>query len=196
MTYDILSVKLYMPLFQWVLVKNNSIIFTEGLTQIFKIYDLKGKITGEIKAPVPEPQLVTNKDLENWKKRTKNRYRRDKSWFNEFGRVVYKYDKSVHKKKPNINTISYTPGSNLLIAGIWNSEKNSRPYWLIDLEDHTIKNGEITDPIYYFTISEHFIFAGSRDEEDNPLILCIKRKGTEAEDLARLTIDINNINRE
>jgi hypothetical protein len=157
---------------------------------------MKGKITGEIKTPVPEPQLVTDKDLEKWKQRTKNRYRRDKSWFNEFGRVVYKYNKSVHKKKPNINGISYTPGSNLLIEGLWNHEKNSRPYWLIDMEGHTIKTVEITEPIYYFTISEHFIFARSRDEDDNPLILYINRKGTEAEDLDLLTLNIKNIRSE
>lgn len=173
------------PLFQWILLKNNSIIFTEGLTQVFKIYDMTGKITGEIKTPVPEPQLVTDKDLENWRQVRKNRPG-DQSWFNKFGRVVYKYDKSVHKKKPNISEISYTPGRNLLIVGIWNSEKRARPYWLIDLEGNTVKTVEIGDPIHYLTISTHFIFAWSADEDDNPLVLCFKRKGNEAEDLTRL----------
>jgi hypothetical protein len=174
------------PLFDWVLLKNNSIIFTEGLSDVFKIYDMKGKITGEIKTPVPAPQSVAAADLDNWRQNTKSRII-DKSWFNEFGKVIYKYDKSIHEKKPNIRGISYTPGSNLLIAGLWNSEKKTRPYWLIDLEGNTVKTVEIADPIYNFTISEHFIFARSRDEDDNPLVLCIKRKGTEAEDLARLT---------
>jgi hypothetical protein len=176
----------YTPLFQWVLLKNNSIVFTEGLTQLFKIYDMKGKITGEIKPPVPQPQLVTDKDLEDWRQRTKNRFRRDEAWFNEFGRVVYKYDKSVHKMKPNINSISSTPGSNLLIAGLWNLEKNSRPYWLMDLQGNAIKTIEITAPIYSLMISEHFIFAKFSDEDGNTLILCFKRTGTEADDLARV----------
>lgn len=177
----------YAPLFQWALLKNDSIVFTEGLTQVFKIYDMKGKITGEIKTPVPEPQLVTDKDLENWRQRTKNRFRRNESWFNEFGRVVYKYDKSVHKKKANISAISSTPDGNLLIAGIWNPGKKSSPYWLINLEGHTVKNFEMSDSIYILSISSHFIFAWSSDEDDNPLILCFKRKGTEVEDLTRLT---------
>jgi len=54
-------------------------------------------------------------------------------------------------------------------------------------EGNTVKNVEIADPINYLTISEHFIFAWSTDEDDNPFVLCIKRKGTEAEDLTRVT---------
>jgi hypothetical protein len=176
----------YVPLFMWVLLKNNSIIFTEGLTQEFKIYDMKGKITGEIKTPAPAPQPVTAADLDNWRQNVKSSIR-DKSWLNEFGKVIYKYKESIHQKKPNIRNVSLTPGNNLLIVGIWNSQKESRPYWLINLEGNTIKTVEIADPIYSLTISKHFIFAGSSDEDDNPLILCFKRKGTEAEDLARVT---------
>ena len=55
------------------------------------------------------------------------------------------------------------------------------------------KTLEIADPINYLTISTYFIFAWSRDEDDNPLVLCIKRKGTEAEDLARLSMESKNI---
>jgi hypothetical protein len=174
------------PLFVWVLLKNDSIIFTEGLSDVFKIYDMKGKITGEIKTPVPAPQTVTAADLDNWRQKLKSRVR-DKSWFNEFGKVIYKYKESIHRKKSNIGSVSLTPNNNLLIIGAINPGKQARPYWLIDLEGNTIKTVEIADPINYLTISTHFIFAWSRDEDDNPLILCFKRKGTEAEDLARLS---------
>jgi hypothetical protein len=63
----------------------------------------------------------------------------------------------------------------------------------MDPEGNTFKNVEITSPIYYLTISEHFIFAGSSDEDNNPLILCIKRTGAEAEDLARLSTNFKNL---
>lgn len=175
------------PSFIWVLLKNNSIIFTEGLTQVFKVYDMKGKITGQIKTPLPAPQPVTAADLDNWRQDIKSRVR-DKSWFNEFGKVIYKYKESIHQKKTNLDNVSLTPDNNLLIVGIENPQKKSRPYWLITLEGNTIKNVEIADPINYLTISTHFIFAWFTDEDDNPLVLCIKRKGTEAEDLTRAVL--------
>jgi hypothetical protein len=175
----------YEPSFIWVLLKNNSIIFTEALTQEFKIYDMTGKITGEIKTPVPAPLPVTTADLDYWRQDIKSRIK-DKSWFNTFGKVIYKYKESIHRKKPNIGSVSLTPDNNLLIIGVRNPGKLSRPYWLIDLEGNTIKTVEIGEPIHYLTISKHFIFAWSTDEDDNTLVLCFKRKGTEAEDLARL----------
>jgi hypothetical protein len=175
----------HVPAFIWVLLKNNSIIFTEGLTQSFKIYDMKGKITGEIKTPLPAPQPVTTADLETWRQGLKSRVR-DKSWFNEFGKVIYKYKESIHRKKSNIGSLSLTPNNNLLIIGVRNPGKQANPYWLIDLDGKIIKAVEIADPIDYLTISTHFIFAWFTDEDDNPLVLCYKRKGTEAEDLARV----------
>jgi hypothetical protein len=183
------------PLFQWVLLKNNSIIFTEGLTQEFKIYDMNGKITGEIKTPLPAPQPVTAADLDNWRQDLKSRIR-DKGWLNEFGKVMYKYKESIHQKKPNIGSVSLTPNNNLLIIGVRNPGKQTRPYWLIDQKGNTIKTVEITDPIDYLTISTHFIFAWYTDEDDNPFALCIKRKGTEAEDLARVPTNFKNIRSE
>jgi hypothetical protein len=174
------------PSFICVLLKNNSIIFTEGLTQVFKIYDMNGKITGEIKTPLPAPLPVTPADLDYWRQDIKSRIS-DKSWFNEFGKVIYKYKESIHRKKSNIGSVSLTPNNNLLIIGVRNPEKHARHYWLIDLEGKIIKTVEIADPINYLTISEHFIFAWSTDEDDNPFVLCIKRKGTEAEDLTRVT---------
>jgi hypothetical protein len=185
----------HVPSFIWVLLKNNSIIFTEGLTQEFKIYDMKGKITGEIKTPLPAPQPVTAADLDDWRQNLKSGIR-NKGWLNVFGKVMDKYKESIHRKKTNLGNVYLTPGNNLLIVGIWNPEKKSRSYRLVNLEGNTIKTIEIADPIYSLTISEHFIFARYRDEDENPFVLCIKRKGTEAEDLARVTMHIKNINSE
>lgn len=185
----------HVPSFIWVFLKNNSIIFTEGLTQVFKIYDMNGKITGEIKTPLPAPQPVTSADLDTWRQDLKSRVR-DKSWFNEFGKVIYKYKESIHQKKLNLGNVSLTPGNNLLIVGIENPEKKSKPYWLIDQKGNTIKSVEIADPISYLAFSTHFIFTWSTDEDDNPLVLCIQRKGTETEDLARVATNFKNIRSE
>ena len=182
----------HVPSFIWALLKNNSIIFTEGLSDIFKIYDITGKLTGEIKTPVPTPQPVTAADLDNWRQDIKSRII-DKSWFNRFGKVIYKYKESIHRKKPNIGSVSLTPNNNLLIIGVRDPGKHLIPYWLIDMKGNTVKTVEIADPINYLTISTHFIFAWYTDDDDNPLVLCIKRKGTEAEGLTRVDKFDNNI---
>ena len=171
------------PSFCWTLLKDNSIVFSEGLSNVFKIYDGSGKITGEIKTPLPEPQPVTPEDLEKWKINFIENFR-DKDWFNRFGKVINKYKKSIHEKKPNLNGISATPGGNLLAVGRWDSQKNTQSYRLMDLKGAVIKNMEING--YGLKISEHFVFCIAGDEDENTLVLCLKRKGNEAEDLARL----------
>jgi hypothetical protein len=177
----------YVPLFQWIYLKNGSFIFTEGLSRIFQVYDLRGNLIGEIKTPVPGPQPVSENDLENWRERIKNNIR-DKEWFHRFGKVIYKYRESVYMKKPNISGLSLTPAGNLLIGGPWNDRETRKPYWLVDMKGNTINNIEIAAPLLYLEFSPHFIFAGARDEDDNTVILCMKRQGTEAEDLVRLRV--------
>ncbi len=173
----------FVPLFNWARLKDGSIVFTEGLSSVLKVYDSNGKITGEIKTPLPEPQPVTPEDLEKWKKNYGDSIR-NKVWFRRFGKVLDKYKKSIHNKKPNIWAITLTPGNNLLIAGGLNSSIKGNQFWLIDLSGRTLKKIEING--YDLRISEHFVFIKFKDEDDNLLVFCMKRKGKEAEDLGRL----------
>jgi len=168
---------------KWVRLKDGSIVFTEGLSSVLKVYDSNGKITGEIKIPLPEPQPVTPEDLEKWKKNYEDGIR-NKVWFRRFGKVLDKYKKSIYEKKPNIGAISLTPGNNLLIASGLNASIKGNQFWLIDLSGRTLKKIEING--YNLRISEHFVFIKFRDEDDNLLVFCMKRKGKEAEDLDRL----------
>jgi len=173
----------FSPAFIWTLLKDNSIVFTEGLSNAFNVFDMSGKIVGEIKTPLPEPRPVTTEDLEKWKKNYIDNFR-DKRWFNENGTVIKKYTKSVHEKKPNTYGMSLTPGNHLLIAGSRDSSSKGNPYWLTDLKGNTVKKVEING--YGLEISDHFVFAYIYDEDENTLILCLKRKGNEPDDLARL----------
>jgi len=175
----------YVPLFQWILLKNNTVVFTEGLKNSLDIYNFKGKICGQIKTPLPKPQPVTTKDLENWKEFKKNRL--DKNWFNRFGKVIYKYTNSIYEFKPNLEELSSTPANHLFIEGIMNESSQLTPYWLLNTKGEILKKIEISSPIYKLKISEHFIFASTRDEDENLMILCFKRKGSEAEDLEQVS---------
>lgn len=173
----------FLPRFIWTLLKDNSIVFTDGLSRVFRVYDTAGKIIGEIKSPLPEPQPVTVEDLEKWKKNFIDNFR-DKRWLNEYGSVIKKYKKSIYEKKPNTYGISVTPGNHLLIAGSRDSSNKGNPYWLTDLKGSAIKHIEING--YGLKISNHFIFLYIYDEDENTLVLCLKRKGNEPDDLARL----------
>lgn len=173
----------FVPRFIWTFLKDNSIVFTEGLSNVFKTYDAAGKIFGEIKSPLPEPQPVTVEDLEKWKKSFIDNFR-DKRWLNEYGTVIKKYKKSIYEKKTNTYGISITPGNHLLIAGSRDSSNKGNPYWLTDIKGSTIKNIEING--YGLKISDHFIFVYFYDEDENTLVLCLKRKGKEPDDLVRL----------
>ncbi len=173
----------FIPVFEWVLLRNNSIVFTEGLSYVFSIYDFNGKVIGEIKTPLPDPQPVTREELENWRQNLKANFI-DKTWFNRFGGVIDKYKESIYKKKPNMKSISLTPGNHLLIEGVGDSEKETRPYWLTDLNGNTIKKIDING--FDLKISDHFILFKFVDEEENELVFCMKRKGKETEDLERL----------
>ena len=175
----------HIPGFIWLLLKNNTIAFTEGLSNELKLYDLNGKSSGEIQLPLPPPRPVIAKDLDEWREEIKNRP--DKEWFNRFGKVIYKYTQSLYSHKSSIGSISLTPGNQFLVAGLQDKAMKTCPYWLLDMNGKTVKQVTIGPPVYSVKMTRHFIFSFSEDEDENPALLCIPRKGTEVEDLERLS---------
>ncbi len=173
----------FTPVFLWCPFKNNTVIFTDGLSTKLKVYDYKGKLIKEIDTPLSEPERVTKNDLDEWREERKRGFR-DKAWYNRFGRVIEKYKKSIYEKRPNLGRISLTPDGNIFISGLWDDEDQKINYWLLD------ENGKIVAKIRTefsaLEISKHFIFYRTTDEEENILINCLKRTGTEKEDLLRL----------
>ena len=76
------------------------------------------------------------------------------------------------------------PDGNIFISGLWDDAAQKRNYWLLDENGNAL--AKIGAEFSYLIISKHFIFYRTTDEEDNILINCLKRTGTEKEDLLRL----------
>ena len=97
--------------------------------------------------------------------------------------VIEKYKKSIYDKKPNLGGISSTPDGNILVSGIW-SEGEETNYWLLDEGGKTL--AQISLDSLMLRISKHFILLRTIDDEENYLNICLKRRGTEKEDLLRI----------
>ncbi len=173
----------FTPRFLWCPFKNNTVIFADGLSTKLKVYDYEGKLVKEISTPLSKPEKVTKNDLDEWREERKRSFR-DKAWYSRFGTVIEKYKKSIYEKRPNLTGISLTPDGNIFISGLWDDEAQKRNYWLLDENGKTVAKIETELP--RLEISRHFIFYRTTDEEENILIHCFKRKGTEKEDLLRL----------
>jgi hypothetical protein len=173
----------FTPVFLWCPFKNNTVIFTDGLSTRLKVYNYEGKLIKEIDTPLSEPAKVTKNDLDKWKRIRKESIR-DKQWYNRFGTVIEKYKKSIYEKRPNLEGISLTPDGNIFVSGLWDDEEQKINYWLLDENGNVL--AKISAEFSYLVISKHFIFYRTTDEEGNILIHCLKRGGTEKEDLLRL----------
>lgn len=173
----------FVPLFAWIPFKENTVLFSDGLSPKLFVYDYEGKLITEIKSPLPEPNKVTQRELDGWRERRKESIT-DKIWYNQFGRVIEKYKKSIHEKIPNLGGLSLTPEGNILISGRLGDEAEERDYWLIDEEGKTLAHTR-TDA-YGIRITPHFVFFVSMDEEENIYIHRLKRKGSEEEDLRQI----------
>jgi hypothetical protein len=168
----------FVPVFQWALLNEKSIVFTDGQSHVLKRYDLKGKKTGEIKTLLPEPRKVTDRDLETWKKSLEENFR-DKGWFARFGGVIKKYKKSIYDRKPNIGHLALTPDNHLLIRESSSPGDTVSKYRLLDTTGNTIIRIEVEG--YGLKITPHFVFLVVSDEEENPLIRVMKRNEKESE---------------
>ena len=175
----------FIPVFTWTPFKNSTVIFADGTSKNLKIYDYNGKFIREIVTTLPEPDKVTGKDLNVWRKRREELMTgRDKYWYDRWGKVIEKYKKSIYEKKPNLSGISLTPDGNILITGPSGYEERKINYWLLENNGKTLTRISLEG--WGLRISEHFIFFMTSDEDENILVHCIKRKGTEKEDLSRI----------
>jgi hypothetical protein len=71
-------------------------------SDFFFIGDKKGDeiyAPGQVEEGPGEPQKVTDRDLEIWRKHRIENFR-DKGWFARFGGVIKKYKKSIYDRKP------------------------------------------------------------------------------------------------
>jgi len=170
----------FAPQFIWCPYEKGSVLFSEGLGPIIQIYDYEGNLLHEIKSPLPEPEKVTKKDLDQWRRRRKEEAR-DKDWYQRFGTVIEKYKKSIHELKPNLDGISLTPDGNILAAGEAQEGVEHMDYWLLDKKGKTLVQGRTSTTGLHIT--QNFIFYGIRDEDGSFQFYAKKRADSETQDL-------------
>ena len=175
----------FVPAFAWCPYKQDTVLFSDGLSTKLQVYNYQGKLIREIQTPLPEPEKVTRKDLNKWRERRKEMLAsRNPDWWNRFGKVIDNYKKSIYKEHPNLSGIALTPQGSILISGRWDMEKNRSLYWLLDESGET--KAEVTSAAGGVSISKSFIFLGKADEDGIITVYAQKRTGSEEEDLLRL----------
>jgi hypothetical protein len=172
----------FAPRFLWCPYERGSVLFSDGLGPILQVYDYGGNLLKEIKSPLPEPEKVTKKDLDQWRNRRKENAR-DKDWYQRFGTVIEKYKKSIHEFKPNLGNLSLTPDGNILVEGDAGEEEEITDYWLLDKNGKILVHGR-TDTAG-LNITQNFLFYGVMDEYGGIRFYVQKRSGSEIQDLAK-----------
>ena len=176
------------PLFLWGITKRGNILFTDGTENHLKLFNQQGKLLKNITIPVAQPQPVTKKDLENWRKNRKEAFsRKNRSWYKEFGSVIEKYTNSIFKYKPSILGMKITPAGNILLQSR-TDKKDHFDYLLTD------ENGEllvkITSLFSKIIITENYIIVRYLNEDEETKIFIINRQSSEEKDLNKVK-DIN-----
>ena len=176
----------FIPKFLWCSFKENTVLFTDGMSNKFKVYDYDGKLMKEIITPLPEPEEVSKGDLDRWRAERKEVLLeiQNGSWYRQFGRVIEKYKKSIYPVKPIIDDISSTPDGNVLVSGIWDNEAEEVDYWLLNKSGEEIL--QIRLPFKDVVITNSFIFYKLINEDDIIQVYCMKRTASEANDLMKL----------
>ena len=171
----------YYPIFAWIPFGNGRVVFTDGMSNNLSVLDYQGKLVHTITTELPESEKVSKDDLDEWKKaREESMMARNPSWYNRFGKVIYKYEKSLYDK-PGIAGISMTPGGHILVAGVWDSEENKRQYWLINGDGQTVARVALSSRS--LGMSDNFVLCLTSDDEGNTIVRCIRRSGDEKADL-------------
>jgi hypothetical protein len=172
----------FVPVFSWCLVRDETVIFSEGLDTMFEAIGLNGKPLGKIQTHLPEPEEVKGKDLDRWREQRKQfMMERNPGWWHRFGTVVEKYRKSIFKFLPMIDGLSATPEGRILVAGAWDIARNARDYWLVDVSGKML--AKLSPARGGITLTRSFVFTMASDPFGNVQVKGLKRSGSEKDDL-------------
>lgn len=174
----------FTPAFAWISTASNEVIWSDGMSPKLQVLDFSGQRIREFETPLPQPKPVSKSDLQLWKSDTKELINsRDPVWWGRFGRVIEKYKKPLYDK-PILQTISTTPGGNLLVEGQAHSGSGEFIYWLLSRQG--IELGNVTVAASKVHFSEHYLLFVTYDEEENPQIHAVEHYGDEVAAMAKL----------
>ncbi len=174
----------FVPVFTWCLLKNETIVFSEGLDTALEAIGLDGRPKEKIQTRLPEPEKVRDSDLDRWREQRKQfMIERDPGWWHRFGTVVEKYKKSVFKFRPMIEGIAATPDGRILVTGAWDITRNARDYWLLDISGKILN--KLSPAPGSITLGRSFVIGVTTDALGNIQVKCMKRSGSETEDFAK-----------
>jgi hypothetical protein len=164
----------------------NMVIFTDGLSPNLKIFNYAGEKVGEIETPIPGPEKVTKKDLENWKNSIKESaaYKRHVGLYRISGKILDLYKKSIFSKKPNVSGLSITPDGNILLEGPCYNVNQPVHYWLLNKKGKSIC--EIKLKSQGLRITRNFVLYKNIDVDENETVCLMKRENSEKSDFLKL----------
>jgi len=175
----------FTPMFAWCPYKEDTLLFSDGLSTKLQVYDFEGNLVEEISTPLPEPRKVTNADLKSWRDGYAEMMRsRNPDWFNRFGKVITNYKKSLHNKHVNLSDLTRTPGVNIFISGPQDDNGAVDTYWLLDSSGKELTTLKTT--AQGIRVSKNYVFFGLVDEDGVVSVTALKKSGSEQEDLQKL----------
>ena len=175
----------FTPAFAWCLYKDNTLLFSDGLSTSLQVYDFEGNLKEEISTPLPEPRKVTSADLKKWRDGyIEMMQTRSPDWFNRFGKVISNYKKSIYEKHPNLSELRLTPEGNIIVTGAGSEDDDISTYWLLDSRGRELATLKTSAQGVW--ISQSFVLFGRMDEDYVVTVKALKRTGSEQEDLKKL----------
>jgi len=163
----------------WDITGDETIIFSDGCSNVFKCYDLNGKPVGDIKTGLPDAVKVTQKDFDKWKEDFKKKFiQKEADWDDLM--AIKNYHKSVYKVIPVFVDISITPSGNIWVWGDKEKDDTVRKYWLLNQKGKLLAKVELSATQVRF--SKNFIFLIA-EETEGDVVYCFKRKGPEEKDI-------------
>ena len=174
----------YVPSFAWCLDRQNRVLFSDGLSNTTEVYELGGKRLPDVQTQLPEPEKVRDKDLDRWREERKQSVmERNPGWWHQSGSVVEKYTQSLYKFKPLIGGLAATPEGNILVSGSWDSENNSRDYWLLDESGKIL--AQLKAAAGRISLMKNFVFVVTSDADGNIRVSGLKRSGSDKDDFLK-----------
>lgn len=173
------------PDFLWEVTKEGHIIFSEGNSNVLQVYNLEGKMIGQLKVPLPDAPKFSSDDLNDWREKTKKEVVQSNGpeFYNKYFSVMDKYN-PVYGKKQIIEAILVTPTGNILIRETKKENSKENQYRLITGKGDLLAT--IRTAAKVGTVSKNLILYTLEDEDENLVLYCLKIEADEKKSLSSI----------